>query len=107
MASDARAFIWPGVICRRHYLGDRDKLANPRHQPEKITMLEVQKLFKANFFHTPTHVVSAPGRVELLGNHTDYNDGVVLSLAVDKYIQIASSPRTDGRVELVSSAFAG
>ena len=68
-------------------------------------MLEVQNLFKAKFFHTPTHVVSAPGRVELLGNHTDYNDGVVLSFAVDKHVQIASSPRIDGRVELVSSAF--
>jgi galactokinase len=68
-------------------------------------MLEVQKLFKAKFGSTPTHVVQAPGRLELLGNHTDYNQGLVLSLAVDKYVYIASSPRTDGQIELVSSAF--
>ena len=67
--------------------------------------MEVQKLFKEKFGYTPTHLVKAPGRLELLGNHTDYNQGLVLSLAVDKYIYIASSPRSDVRVELVSSAF--
>ncbi|MDB6026037.1 MAG: Galactokinase [Verrucomicrobiales bacterium] len=67
--------------------------------------LEVKQLFKEKFGHTPTHVVKAPGRLELLGNHTDYNEGLVMSLAVDKYILIASSPRRDGKIELVSSAF--
>jgi len=66
---------------------------------------EAQAVFKRHFGQTATHVVSAPGRLELLGNHTDYNDGLVMSLAVDRYIVIASSPRTDGKVELVSSAF--
>lgn len=67
--------------------------------------LRVQNLFKEKFGHTPTRVVRAPGRLELLGNHTDYNQGLVLSLAVDKYIFIASSPRSDGYVELATSAF--
>ena len=66
---------------------------------------DVINLFKRHFSHTPPHVVQAPGRLELLGNHTDYNQGLVLSLAVDKYIWVAIAPRTDGRVELVSSAF--
>ncbi|MCU0785080.1 MAG: hypothetical protein MUF81_13735 [Verrucomicrobia bacterium] len=66
---------------------------------------EAQTLFKKHFSYTPPHVVKAPGRLEVLGNHTDYNDGVVLSVAVDKYIFIASAPRTDGKIELVSSAF--
>src|SRR3954471_12432139 len=70
-------------------------------------VLEAQSVFKKHFGQTPTHTVVAPGRLELLGNHTDYNDGLVMSLAVDKYILIASSPRTDGKVELVSSAFPG
>lgn len=68
---------------------------------------EAQAVFKKHFGHTPTHVVTAPGRLELLGNHTDYNDGLVMSLAVDRYIIMASSPRTDGKVELVTSAFPG
>jgi galactokinase len=52
-------------------------------------------------------VVRAPGRLELLGNHTDYNQGLVLSLAIDKHIEIAAGPRHDGRIELISSAFPG
>jgi len=43
--------------------------------------------------------------LELLGNHTDYNQGLVMSVAVDKYIHIASSPRNDGKIELVTSSF--
>lgn len=70
-------------------------------------MQDVQTLFKKHFNHTPTHVVAAPGRLEVLGNHTDYNHGLVMSVAVDKYISIASSPRLDGRVELLSAAFPG
>ena len=62
-------------------------------------------LFKQHFGHTPVHLVQAPGRLELLGNHTDYNQGLVLALAVDRTITMASAPRTDGRIELVSSAF--
>src|SRR5436305_829823 len=66
---------------------------------------EVSKLFKTRFGYTPTHFVQAPGRLELLGNHTDYNQGLVLALAVDKYVHLAASPRTDGKIELVSSSF--
>ena len=68
-------------------------------------MPDVQTLFKRHFGYPPTYLVRAPGRLELLGNHTDYNDGLVLSLAVDKYIYMASAPRTDGKIELVSAAF--
>ncbi len=70
-------------------------------------MQDAQTLFKKHFSHTPTHIVAAPGRLEMLGNHTDYNHGLVMAVAVDKYISIASSPRPDGRVELISSAFPG
>jgi len=66
---------------------------------------DATSLFKRQFGHTPTHQARAPGRLEVLGNHTDYNHGLVMSVAVDKYIFIASSPRPDGRIELVSTAF--
>src|SRR5205085_103473 len=62
---------------------------------------------KRHFGYTPTHFVQAPGRLELLGNHTDYNQGLVLALAVDKYIYMSSSPRSDGKIELASSSFQG
>lgn len=68
-------------------------------------MQDASTLFKKHFNQTPTHIGQAPGRLEVLGNHTDYNNGLVMSVAVDKYIHIAASPRTDGKVELVSTAF--
>src|SRR5580765_5464280 len=67
--------------------------------------LDVQNLFKKHFGHSSPHTVRAPGRLELLGNHTDYNDGLVMALAVDRYITIAAGPRTDGKIELISSMF--
>jgi galactokinase len=44
----------------------------------------------------------APGRVELLGNHTDYNYGVVLSAAIDQGITVSASLRTDKLIEVKS-----
>lgn len=66
---------------------------------------EVKRLFEKAFGASPSVVVAAPGRLELLGNHTDYNQGLVMSLAVDKYIYIAATPRNDAIVELASSSF--
>src|SRR5258708_541400 len=66
---------------------------------------DAQTLFKRHFAYPAVHVVHAPGRIELLGNHTDYNEGLVMSVAVNKYIHMASAPRLDGKIELVSAAF--
>ncbi|MGA3171739.1 MAG: galactokinase [Chthoniobacteraceae bacterium] len=49
-------------------------------------------------------IAHAPGRVELLGNHTDYNEGLVLSAAIDRGVTVHGGPRTDGRVSLTSLA---
>ena len=65
----------------------------------------ITSFFKKQFGANPVHVVHAPGRLELIGNHTDYNAGLVMGIAVDKYISMASSPRTDGKIELASSAY--
>ena len=46
----------------------------------------------------------APGRVELLGNHTDYNEGLVLSAAIDRGVTVHGGGRDDGRVVLSSLA---
>ena len=70
-------------------------------------MREVRDLFQKAFGAPPAVVVEAPGRLELLGNHTDYNRGLVMALAVDKYIYVAATPRKDAIVELVSSSFPG
>jgi galactokinase len=46
----------------------------------------------------------APGRVELLGNHTDYNEGFVLAGAIDRGLNVSGEKRNDGRIALHSSA---
>src|SRR5215212_790521 len=74
-------------------------------QPTVSMELPVTTLFKRQFGHKPPHVVQAPGRLELLGNHTDYNAGLVMALAVDKYVYVAATPRTDGKVKLIAAAF--
>jgi galactokinase len=61
-------------------------------------------LFTAAFGYDPAGVWAAPGRVNVIGEHTDYNAGFVLPMAIDRYTQVAAAPRTDGRLRLVSSA---
>jgi galactokinase len=57
--------------------------------------------FRDRFGAEPTLLARAPGRVELLGNHTDYNGGLVMAAAIDRFTIVAgrpAGPGTDGRV---------
>ncbi len=69
-------------------------------QKESILSDGLEQEFIQRFGHPPEFVVSAPGRVNLIGEHTDYNDGYVFPVAIDKYLHIAASPRTDRQVHL-------
>jgi len=53
----------------------------------------------------PPIVARAPGRVNLIGDHTDYNDGFVLPMAIDREVWLAVRPRDDRRVVLHSIDF--
>jgi len=63
---------------------------------------DVAQSFKTHFNAKPEFIVRAPGRVNLIGEHTDYNDGFVLPMAIDRAVWIALTPRSDGEVRIHS-----
>ena len=65
----------------------------------------IQESFQSLFHSKPEVVVRAPGRVNLIGEHTDYNDGFVLPMAIDRSVWIALRPRSDRRVLVHSLDF--
>lgn len=60
---------------------------------EKFTNNRAPRLFQA------------PGRVNLIGEHTDYNDGFVLPAAIDRQILVAATARTDAEVNIYAHNF--
>lgn len=58
--------------------------------------------FQAAYEADPALLVRAPGRVNLIGDHTDYNGGFVLPMAIDADLVIAARPRSDRRVQVTS-----
>jgi galactokinase len=56
---------------------------------------------------SPVRIVRAPGRVNLIGEHTDYNEGFVCPMAIEPEVRLAGRMRKDGLVRLVSQAFPG
>jgi galactokinase len=61
--------------------------------------------FCARFGRPPVGLAEAPGRVNLIGEHTDYNQGFVLPVAIDRTVAVAFAPREDGRVRAHSLDF--
>ncbi|MEU9045578.1 MULTISPECIES: galactokinase [unclassified Kitasatospora] len=59
--------------------------------------------FESVFGTTPTGVWAAPGRVNLIGEHTDYNDGFVLPIALPHTARVTARRRTDGLLRLYST----
>jgi galactokinase len=59
-------------------------------------------VFESAFGEPPTHFAQAPGRVNLIGEHTDYNDGFVLPCAIDFHTLVAARQRDDRRVRVLS-----
>ena len=62
--------------------------------------------FTKTYGRPPRWIAAAPGRVNVIGEHTDYNDGFVLPMAIDRYTVIAAAPAADGAktVQLRSTA---
>jgi galactokinase len=64
-------------------------------------------IYRERFGHIPAHIARAPGRVNLLGEHVDYNDGFVLPAAIDRATYVAFSPADAPHSTLVAADFDG
>lgn len=81
------------------------------HSPERVA--ELKDAFGRTFGATSPgdarphrlRVVRAPGRVNLIGEHTDYNDGFVFPMAIEGQVLIVCRGRDDGRVRIASTTF--
>ena len=63
--------------------------------------------FSSQFGGAPDGMWSAPGRVNLIGEHTDYNDGFAFPIAIDKRTTVAARARADRLLRVASNAFPG
>ncbi|MEZ9835498.1 galactokinase [Vibrio breoganii] len=62
----------------------------------------VKSSFEQVLNYKPTHIIQAPGRVNLIGEHTDYNDGFVLPCAINYQTMVAAAKRDDNIVRVIS-----
>ncbi|WP_332397211.1 galactokinase [Vibrio metschnikovii] len=62
----------------------------------------VKASFEQVLGYAPSHIIQAPGRVNLIGEHTDYNDGFVLPCAINYQTVVAAAKREDSLVRVVS-----
>src|ERR1700731_880062 len=72
---------------------------------QRTAVNRTKELFHERFGGTPEVVAVAPGRVNLIGEHTDYNDGFVFPMAIEPEVRIVCRSRPDGLVRLASPAF--
>src|SRR5947209_9394937 len=72
---------------------------------ESSRVSEIARKFAEQFGGAPEFVVRAPGRVNLIGEHTDYNDGFVFPAAIDRDVLIAGSTRRDKQVRCYALNF--
>ena len=66
---------------------------------------KLSKVFLDNFHIEPEDAFTSPGRIELLGNHTDHNNGLVLVSSIDLNILALTCPTTDNKISLYSEGF--
>ncbi|MGI9592930.1 MAG: galactokinase, partial [Myxococcota bacterium] len=78
----------------------------PRDAPGGILLAELCETFEARFGRSPEAAARAPGRVNLIGEHTDYSGGLVLPCAIDRATWAAAARRDDGRARVWSREIA-
>lgn len=69
------------------------EVIEPVPQAEDDVKKDLAKLYQVEFGKRPDIITSAPGRINLIGEHTDYNDGFVLPMAIDRRTYTAAGRR--------------
>lgn len=72
---------------------------------EQSVLDDLVTQFEAQFGAKPERIFQAPGRVNLIGEHTDYNDGFVLPCAIDYQTLVAVTPRDDHNITVVAADY--
>jgi galactokinase len=94
----------PGLGVKFTGLYSKDGVADPgdRVADYPPTATRVKEKFARVFGRAPSLTVRSPGRVNLIGEHTDYNNGFVLPAAIDKAIYMSVDQRNDDEIHLFS-----
>lgn len=98
-----------GALAYKAYLGHKEhlkKAANKakQHSPnnENKLLQEGITIFRKKFHVAPTHVGEAPGRVNIIGEHTDYSDGFVFPMAIERVTYVIGKPNAIQKFRLWS-----
>ncbi len=67
-----------------------------------MNILDILQAFQERYDRTP-RIFQAPGRVNLIGEHTDYNDGFVFPMALERYTRVAIAPQKERRLDIYSA----
>lgn len=70
-----------------------------------ISKEQIAARYTSVFGDAPTHIVRSPGRINIIGEHTDYNEGFVLPTAIDKAIYVGVGKRNDAVIRLYAEDF--
>ncbi len=69
---------------------------------KKKLIQQTSEHFEKSFQNKPEHVFLSPGRINIIGEHVDYNDGFVLPAAIDKYVCIAVSANESSKTKIIA-----
>ena len=101
-ASSAKSRRWDFCYTTRFEVAARKRPFRTTSERGSVSSIEAAVVngFIERFGEPPAIIVRAPGRVNIIGEHTDYNDGFVLPMAIDQAVWIALRPRADKQVSL-------
>ena len=89
-------------LCYNEYIGYQRRrivyTCNSREAMLDVNLIRDQ--FELHYGIHPRLIVRAPGRVNLIGEHTDYNDGFVFPAAIDRATYVAARPRDDNKIHI-------